>query len=245
MEMENLDLQNLTKKERKALKRQMKEERKETISAARKRKKIIGWTLLGAAAVFIIFIIIWFAGQGNGGTFTFELDAQNPQRGAADATVVIREFSDFQCPACRAFSFNINQFMKEYGDRVKHIFYDFPLSTHKNSLSSAMAARCAETQGNFWGYHDMLFDRQKDWENSKNPNDIFINYAKELNLDESALKICLEDGRYEDIVNKNLDKAYALGLNSTPTIFINDKKFRGVLSVDDLKKEVDSLLEIK
>ena len=236
-------MQNLTKKERKALKRQMKDERKETIFAARKRKKIIGWGLLGATALFIIFIIVWFAGQGGRGEFTFELDAQNPQRGAAETAVVIREFSDFQCPACRAFSFNINQFMKEYGDKVKHIFYDFPLlSIHKNSLGASMAARCAEAQGNFWGYHDILFDRQKNWETSQNPEDVFAGYAKELNLDENALRVCLNEKRYEEIVKKNLDKANELGLNSTPTIFINDKKFKGVLSVDDLKKEVDLLL---
>jgi len=236
-------LQNLTKKERKALKRQMKEERKETIFTARKRKKIIGWGLLSATVVFIIFIIVWFAQNSGSGEFTFELDAQNPRRGAAEATVVIREFSDFQCPACRSFSFNINKFIGDYGGKVKHIFYDFPLlSIHKNSLSASMAARCAETQGKFWDYHDMLFDRQKNWETSQDPNEVFIGYAKELNLDENALRICLNEKRYEEIVKKNLDKANELGLNSTPTIFINNKKFRGVLSVDDLKKEVDLLL---
>lgn len=243
MSMENLDLQNLTKKERKALKRQMKEERKEASFSARKRKKIIGWGLLGMAAIFVIFIIVWFAKNGGTGELTFELDAQNPQRGAMEATVVIREFSDFQCPACRAFSFNISQFMEEYGGKVKHIFYDFPLvSKHKNSLAASMAVRCAETQGKFWEYHDMLFDRQKNWEASQNPDDVFVGYARELNLDENALKICLDEKRYESVVKKNLDKANELGLNSTPTIFINDKKFRGVLSVDDLKKEIDLLI---
>ncbi|MEK7627120.1 MAG: DsbA family protein [Patescibacteria group bacterium] len=244
--MENMDFQNLTKKERKALKRQMKEERKETNFTARKRKKIIGWGLLGVAMVFVIFIIIWFVKNGGNSEFSFELDAQNPQRGATEATVVIREFSDFQCPACRSFSSNINQFMKEYGDKVKHIFYDFPLvSIHKNSLGASMAARCAEVQGNFWGYHDMLFDRQKNWEISQNSNDVFVGYAEELDLDGNALRVCLDEKRYEEIVKKNLDKANKLGLNSTPTIFINDKKFKGVLSVDDLKKEVDLLLNRK
>lgn len=243
MSAENLESQNLTKKERRALKRRMREEREVIGFSARKRKKVIGWTLLGAAAIFIVFIIVWFAGNNGAGKITFELDTQNPQRGTAEAKVVIREFSDFQCPACRAFSFNINQFMGEYGGKVKHIFYDFPLvSIHKNSLGASMAARCAETQGKFWEYHDMLFDRQKNWEASQNPDEVFVGYAKELNLDENSLRICLDEKRYESVVKKNLDKTNELGLNSTPTIFINDKKFRGVLSVDDLKKEIDAII---
>ena len=91
----------------------------------------------------------------------------------------------------------------------------------------------------------MLFDRQKNWEISQNSNDVFVGYAEELDLDGNALRVCLDEKRYEEIVKKNLDKVNKLGLNSTPTIFINDKKFKGVLSVDDLKKEVDLLLNRK
>lgn len=239
----DVNTQNLTKKERKTLRRQMKEEIKVVNLSAKQRKKIIGWGILGLAAVFIVFIIVWFAAKSGSREFTFELDAQNPRKGNNEASIVIREFSDFQCPACRAAYFNINKFMEEYKDKVKFIYYDFPLSIHKNAVPAAIAARCAEAQGNFWGYHDLLFENQKSWESLKDPGEIFASYAKELNLNDAAWILCVKEKRYEDVIKKNLDKAYELGLNSTPTIFFNQEKTTGVLSVEQLMERVEALLK--
>lgn len=239
----NAQNQNLTKKEKRALKRQIREENRTINLSAKKRKKIIGWGILGTAAVFIVLIIVWFAPRGGQKEFTFELDAQNSYKGNKEASVVIREFSDFQCPACRVAYFNIKQFMDEYKDRVKFIYYDFPLvSIHKNAMPAAIAARCAEARGYFWEYHDLLFESQKNWESLKDTIETFTSYAKELDMDEAAFSACLNEERYKDTVQRNLDKAYKLGLNSTPTIFIGDEKFTGVMSVDQLREKVNSLL---
>lgn len=236
-------VENLTKKERRALRRKEKEEKRTANLTDKKRKKIIGWSMIGGSVVFIIFIIIWLTAN-KGGELTFELDDQNPYKGNKDSSVVIREFSDFQCSACRVAYFNIKNFMEEYKDKVKFIYYDFPLkSIHKNATRAAEAARCAEMQGDFWGYHDMLFERQKGWEDLQNPNEIFISYANELGFDGAAFGLCLTEGRRREIVEDNYKKSYNLGLNSTPTIFINDKKFTGVMSVESLKEKVDLLLE--
>lgn len=237
-------MENLTKKERKALKRQQKEEAKLQRRSAKKRKKMIGWSVLVIAVIFIIFIIAWFAAKSEPRELSWDLDAQNPYQGDKESSIVIREFSDFQCPACKSAAFNIKQFLNDYKDKVKFIYYDFPLiSIHDNARRAAEAARCAEAQGNFWGFHDMLFERQKGWEGLKDPDEVFASYAKELELDDAALRICLDEERYKDIVQDNLDKAYELGLNSTPTIFINDEKMRGVQSAEQLKEKIDELLE--
>ncbi len=235
--------QKLTKKERKALKRQEREQAKLKTFSKKQMKKMIGWGIIGLVAVFLVVIIIVAIAKSGSREFTFELDAQNPSKGNTEASVVIREFSDFQCPACRSAYFNLKSFMDEYSEKVKFIYYDFPLtSIHDNAMTSAIASRCAETQGKFWEYHDILFERQKGWSDLKDPSEVFASYAKEIEIDDAAFSICLKEERNEDLVKNNLNKAFKLGLNSTPTIFINDEQMRGVVSVEELKSKVDALL---
>ncbi|HLG20958.1 MAG TPA: thioredoxin domain-containing protein, partial [Bdellovibrionota bacterium] len=110
-----------------------------------------------------------------------------PAKGVAGAPITIVEFSDFQCPFCKRALDSVNQVMKEYRGKVKLYFRDFPLAFHDKAKPAAIAARCANEQGQFWGYHDKLFAQQK------LEKDDLTNYAKELKLDLGKFEACLSN----------------------------------------------------
>ena len=152
--------------------------------------------------------------------------------GPADATFVIREFSDFQCPYCAQFSQNtlplIKQQLLRRGD-VRFEFHHFPLTTiHANAQLAGEAAECvtaANTPADFWTYHDALFERQQAWQGLGDAAPYFVRLARELGLSNEGVAACLEEGRYTELVQDASRVATeTLGLNSTPTVFVGGYK---------------------
>src|SRR5258705_369893 len=95
-----------------------------------------------------------------------------PARGKADAPVTVVEYADFQCPACGVFATTMEAgIVKDYIDtgKVRLVFHDFPLPQHANAIPAAEAARCAADQNAFWPFHDLLYAKQAEWENSQQP----------------------------------------------------------------------------
>ena len=84
----------------------------------------------------------------------------HPSIGAKDAPVTIVEFTDFQCPFCKATEATLKDFRTKYGDKIRLVHMDFPLPFHSHALDAAKAARCANEQGKFWQFHDALFANQ-------------------------------------------------------------------------------------
>jgi len=146
----------------------------------------------------------------------------NPSLGPDGAPVTIVEFSDFQCPYCKQSQAVLREVMKVYEGKVRLVFRDFPLSTHRFARKAAEAARCASEQGKFWPYHDKLFENQPrlDIPDLKR-------YARELNLDQTAFEACLEGGKYRDEVTKDLRDGIRAGVSATPTFFINGRPLTG------------------
>jgi protein-disulfide isomerase len=148
------------------------------------------------------------------------------QRGPADAKIQMVEFSDFQCPACRYAEMPLRQIDAVYAGKIHFIFKHFPLRMHPWAKPAAVAAECAGRQGKFWEYHDRLYDKQDDWTNDK-ADDFFTGYAKDLKLDMPAWEACRRDpsvvASYEADI-KDGDDAWVA---STPTFFINGRRFAG------------------
>jgi protein-disulfide isomerase len=166
-------------------------------------------------------------------------------RGSARAAVALIVFSDFQCPFCRSFARNVlPEIARRYvpGGRVMIAFSDFPLvSIHPAALRRAVIAECAGRQGRFWEVHDALFARQ---------TEPFVETNAVQGLDASALGQCVASTG-EPAVRARLAKAEALGVRSTPTIFVGKMDARGVKvtdvilgvqSTDSLSQVVDRLL---
>lgn len=170
----------------------------------------------------------------------------NYMTGSKDAKVTIVEFGDYQCPACKAAHPEVKAVLEQFKDNedVNFVFRNFPLdSIHPNAHISSEAAEAAGAQGKFWEMNDLLYTRQAEWENSQSPLDIFVRYAQEIgvpNVDE--FKTAVEQRRYADIINTDYKDGQAVGVNSTPTFFVNGVKQAKVLQRDELKALIESEL---
>jgi protein-disulfide isomerase len=154
----------------------------------------------------------------------------DPIKGDPDAPVTIVEFSDFQCPFCaRFFQQTLPLIEENYIEtgKVKLVYRDLPLaSIHPNAIPSHIAAECADDQGKFWEYLDILFENQSLWnrlglDELKN---IFKQYADDLELDAVSYDSCLDSSYIVDEINDDLVAARALGATGTPTFFIGTEK---------------------
>ncbi len=155
------------------------------------------------------------------------------KRGPAGAKVLIVEFSDFQCPACRYAEQPLRQILSVYDGKLRFVFKHYPLRMHPYAKPAAAAAECAGRQGKFWEYHDRLYDKQDEWTNDK--ADAFLTgYAKDLGLDVPAWQACRQDpataAAYETDV-KDGDNAW---VSATPTFFINGRRFVGGVQLAEL-----------
>lgn len=154
-------------------------------------------------------------------------------KGNVDAPVYLIEFSDFQCPACRTIKPVIDELVKQYaGDNFVFGYRHFPLDQHPMAFKTAVAAEAAGEQGKFWEMYDLLFANQ-----DKLSDETIISLAEQLNLRMEAFKKDLQRSDIREKVER--DKAYGvqIGINSTPTFFLNGKKVN-LTSFDDLKRAV-------
>jgi protein-disulfide isomerase len=175
------------------------------------------------------------------------LDGQ-PSRGPADAKVTIVEYSDFQCPFCsRVYNTVENQLMKEYGDRVRFVFKNFPLtSIHPWAEDAAMASECAFRQSNdgFWAMYHGLFTKQAEI-TKENLKDKTAEIAKDAHLDAAALQTCIEGKAAADAIKADETEGTALGVNSTPTFFVNGRRLAGAQTFDGFKQVIEQELGTK
>lgn len=157
----------------------------------------------------------------------------DPSRGTANAPVTIVEFTDFQCPACAAMHPVIEEVLKSYGDKVRFVVRDFPLSQHENARKAAEAANAANAQGKFFEYITLLFQRQKALDVPS-----LKKYASELGLDRARFDAAVDRGTYATEVQRDVEDGELYGVGSTPTIFINGVQLR-VLSAEGLREAID------
>ena len=123
----------------------------------------------------------------------------------------------------------------KYGDKVKVVFRDFPLEQlHPGSRKAHEAARCADEQGKFWAYHDVLFDKAP-----RSSADDLTAYAREVGLDLAKFDRCLASGKQKELVQKDIDEGARLGVNGTPAFFINGELLSGAQPLESFARVVD------
>jgi protein-disulfide isomerase len=168
-----------------------------------------------------------------------------PERGPKDAAVTIVEYSDFQCPFCaRAYTTIETQILKEYGDKVRFVFKNFPLSSiHPWAEDGAVASECAFQQGNdqFWAVYNGLFSKQGEI-TKENVREKASEIATSSGLDAERFKECLEGKKSLEAVKADESEAAALGVNSTPTFFINGRRLSGAQTYESFKQLIDQEL---
>jgi protein-disulfide isomerase len=141
------------------------------------------------------------------------VNAKGPSRGGANATVTIVEFSDFECPFCGHAVETLQQIQKSYGDKVRIVFRDYPLFSHRTAKRAAEAAHCAEELGKFWEMHD-----------------------------HDKVDACLTSGKYKDAWKPSQEEGNRVGVSSTPSFFINGRMLIGAAGYEVFSKIIDEEL---
>lgn len=172
------------------------------------------------------------------GGYKFDSNLKEPK-------ITIVEFADYQCPYCVQAHSTIEKILSSYKGKVQYIFRDFPLmEIHPQAMPAAIAAKCAANQGKYWEMHNLLFDRSP---MSTLSSEMYNKFASQLNLNMNNFKTCQEDK--EQTLSKSIladmEEGNNIGVNATPSIFINGKKYEGNLSFEGIKKDIDEKLALK
>ncbi len=169
------------------------------------------------------------------------IGASDATIGASDAKVKVVIFSDFQCPSCKTLFPAFRSVIAKYQDRVEFAFKELPLSSHPQSGDAALAATCAQDQGKFWEYADKLYAAQAEWGNAKDIT-YFKNYAVALKLNAGQFNKCLDGKTHQDSIDASTKEAVDFAISGTPTVFVNDQLEEGVITADQLGKDIEAQL---
>jgi protein-disulfide isomerase len=182
-------------------------------------------------------------------SFAFGGAPQQPKPGASpewsvgnpSAPVVIEVFSDYQCRRCAAFNTDVKRVQVKYGDKVRVVFRDFPIAQiHQNALLATQAAEAAGMQAKFFEMNDLLYLKAAEWTTSKNPEEQFISYARDLKLDQNRFRIDFSGQRAQERIRLDVERARSLNLPGTPTVVID-----GGLSLHEDLANLDAEIEAR
>lgn len=159
--------------------------------------------------------------------------------------VSLVEYGDFQCPACASFHPIIKQVAEKYKEEIEFQFRNFPLSQiHPNARAASRAAEAAGKQNKYWEMHDLLYEQQDQWSSAQNAVPIFESYANELKLDIEKFKTDYASTEINSIINADFAEGQKLGVDSTPTFFLQGKKLNPApTSVDEFSKVIDEAIK--
>ena len=155
-------------------------------------------------------------------------------RGTAAAPVKIVEFSDFECPSCRAVQTDIQSLFKNYPGKIQLTFKHFPLTSHQWSIYAHQAAECMNAQGKFWPYHDLLYGKQQEWAVSNVPPvEILARYAVAVGADMNRFGKCMADVAVTREIYAEKEEGNKRQVNATPTFFLGEERFVGPKEVQE------------
>lgn len=182
----------------------------------RSRQQI--WWWIGGFGLIAVIVGLLLAAEPK--TDYLGTDQPRPTKGLAEASIVLEEFSDFQCPACKTAQASVKEVLSTFGDKVLLKYRHFPLVTiHTQAYRAALAAECANDQGKFWEYHDLLFDNQPNFS-----RDELVTYAQQLELNiegSSGFAACLDSRAKTEIVRADMREGEDRKIGGTPTFYLN------------------------
>lgn len=167
-------------------------------------------------------------------------DSDKISSGSGAVTLV--EFSDYQCPACGAYYRIVKQLISEFKDSMTFVYRNYPLPQHPNARLAAQAAEAAGRQNKFWEMHDILFTKQSDWSSAANVKDVFIQYAGTLQLNTDQFTKDTDASDIKAKIDEDVNDGNAVGINATPTFFLNGEKLENPASIDDFRTLIKTAL---
>lgn len=209
--------------------------------------------LIGKVIVIITVLVVagavfWGIRTQDSGSKSVNVEVTDEDKylGDKNAKVTLVEYSDFQCPACKAYEDIVKEIRNAYSaEDLRIVYRHFPLrSIHPNADLAAQATEAAGEEGKFWEMKDELFKNQAEWSKEKDPRGLFGAYAKAIGLDVAEFE---EDLLPEDDSKERVEKDYqsgvALGINSTPTFILNGVVIKNPQTVDEFKALIDAELK--
>jgi protein-disulfide isomerase len=170
--------------------------------------------------------------------YTVPVTAEDPMRGNPNAPITIVEFSDYQCPFCARVNPTLDRVRQTYGDRVKIVFKDYPLPNHPLAPKASEAARCAgELNNKYWEMHDAMFANQRALDVPA-----LKQTARAIGLDGATFDQCLDSGKWAAAVRAGNQLGEKMGVNSTPTLYINGRALIGAVPFEQFKSIIDEEL---
>lgn len=169
----------------------------------------------------------------------------NPQVAVAPKGVVtLEEFGDYQCPPCGIIHPDIKKLKSEFGERLRVIFYQFPLTQiHKNAMDASHAAMAARLQGKFWEMHNLLYENQKLWEELPDLHPMAAGFAQQLGLDVDRFKRDMDSPQVNAAVAADMQRGQTMGVTGTPTLFIDGQQIENEkTTLDNLRKTINQKL---
>lgn len=243
-------MENLTKDERKA---QRKEEWQEQLKKEERNKMLtkIGW--IGGGVVLVIaafWAIVNFTGSSSPSqqliTDMPAVNSKDLQTGDLKSKVTLTEYADFQCPGCGAYHPLVKQLLQDFKGKIHFVYRTFPLTqVHQNAMASALAAVAANNQGKFWEMHDLLFQHQNDWNTLQNPQSVFDGYAQQLGMNIDQFHKDIADAKTKKFIMDEENAGLTIGVNSTPTFFLNGKQIVSPQSYDAFKQVIQDAFSNK
>lgn len=176
---------------------------------------------------FITFIGVAIAALYYGGVFGNSSSPNNPQSNSDSVAqkVHILKYSDYQCPACKAYIPLQEQLKDEYGDMIEIEYRHFPLGGHQYAALAAWSAEAARKQGKYEDMHDLIFEHQEEWSRG-NAREYFTEFAEEIGLDVEQFEADLESDEVHETVESQRQEGVRRTVSSTPTFFLNGQKLR-------------------
>jgi len=203
---------------------------------------------MGGVIIILITLMFWGV-KGTGIKPPFELGVIHPLdniKGNTSSSVVVMEYSDFECSACRTYYFMMKELMVEFGDKAAFVYRHFPLTgIHANAELAARVAQAAGKQGKFWEMHDLLFEKQNEWAKTADAGAMFESYAKLLGISVEQFKIDFASKEVKDFVRAQRVQAIKSGLQNTPTFFVNGQKVENPDTVEAFRAIIKDAIKNK
>lgn len=168
---------------------------------------------------------------------TPSVSAKEHIQGAHDAPIVLVEYGDYQCPYCADFYYTIKKLQKKFGNKFAFVFRNFPLDMHPYALSASIAAEIMAKNNQFWPMHNLLCENQ-----GSLTDDYLFGYAEQLGVNHAQFKKDFADEKFIDKIQSDIDGGVKSGVNGTPSIFINGKKYEGDYAFESLTSYFTGLL---
>lgn len=194
---------------------------------------------IGGIVIILVALMFWGVSSSSSINPPFELGVVHPLdnvKGNASSTVVVIEYSDFECSACKTYYPIVREMMTEFGDKAAFVYRNFPLNEiHANAELAARAAQAAGKQGKFWEMHNLLFEKQDEWAKAANIGPMFESYAKLLGISVEQFKIDFVSKEVKDFVRAQRAYSIKIGLQGTPSFFVNGKQIQNPKSADEFR----------